>query len=147
MKRSVSHSRGQASLLVLVLIGLLGTFVAGATMLQRPAGQTLDLQMAFDNAQFAADSSIQQSLANLEIERTADVSLEHEGTSGRSTLSAEGDQFVITASGSAPAPKVDSSGTERVAWVSIRVMAAKGDTGKWRIGRYEILDSRLEVQK
>jgi len=131
--------------MVLALLTLVSSFVLCATMLLRPAGQTLDLQMAFDQAQCSADGALEQALANLEAGKPIAVEIGDGANSlGRADGKRLDDQAEITATGRAPAPQPDS-GKAACAIAQVRVTAAKGKSGKWRVKEYVVAPSRLEA--
>jgi hypothetical protein len=131
--------------LVLVLILLLSSFVLSATLLQRPAGQALDVQLAFDQAQGAADGALQQALANLDAGKPADAEVSTgPNVVGRAGGKPAGDVTEVVATGRAPAPRVDA-GPAPVALVQVRATAARMKSGVWRIKSYVLVQSRLQT--
>jgi hypothetical protein len=144
--RSLSQlRRGQALLMVLALLALLGSFVLCATIVLRPAGQTLDLQMALDQAQCSADVALEQALANLEAGKPIAVEIIDGANSlGRADGKRLDDQAEITATGRAAAPQPDY-GKAACAMAQVRITVAKGKSGRWRVKEYVVAPSRLEA--
>jgi Tfp pilus assembly protein PilX len=142
--RGSERRRGYAIIMVMFLLAVLSSFVVCATMLLRPAGQLLDMQLAFDQAQCAADGALEQALANLEAGKP--LAVENLGDSkgqGRAEGKLQDGRAEITATGRAPALAFES-GKASWAVVQLRVTAAKGKSGMWQVKGYVARQERAE---
>ncbi len=142
--------RAFASMMALMLIFLLGGLIATATLMQRPAVQSVNLHSAFDRAQCAADAAIQQALANLDRgldpRCTVNISNDCRGTAEVHERTPARESVILSVRGRAPAPHLDAQTAATCACVELNVAAVRPASGAWQIRSYVVVCSRFEPE-